>query len=431
VNDPASSTDPYFLEIFDKEGDLIKSIEAFQPAGAGGGAPVTVNQDFNNLTPNGQFRFVQSTSIVNPGTSIEVAYGGWFFEKTNTTATDEIKFNTIAPGSSDPTNTPVREFEYEVTIAGSAESEKHLEIRLKNVRSLEGESIQVGFEALFVSGLNEIEVRSFQFFGTGGAPSASVETAIATAVLGLTYAGFNFSFVVPSIGGKILGDNDDDYLSFRFALPRNQTGAWKIDNVQVTLGSNILPYQYQSTNEAVGDILPAIEPGFINKALVLDNVGVLSWGPAVPIGSIIMWPLDAVPGSWLELDGSSLSTTAFPELFALLGFFYGGSASNFNIPDYRGFFVRGVDNGAGRDPDEGSRTPASGGAAENAGSTQTDEFKSHFHTTDLTAFTGDIQAGGTNLINASSGGLLKDTLLKGGAETRALNIYTKFIIKAL
>lgn len=78
--------------------------------------------------------------------------------------------------------------------------------------------------------------------------------------------------------------------------------------------------------------------------------------PRAPIGSIVMWPLDTAPTDWIECDGQS--TAAYPELAALLGS---------TVPDLRGQFVRGWDNGKGTDPARSIR------------SNQDDLYQAHNH----------------------------------------------------
>lgn len=71
---------------------------------------------------------------------------------------------------------------------------------------------------------------------------------------------------------------------------------------------------------------------------------------------------------WLVCDGRPLTKAAYPALYAKLGQAHGGGfdadknrTGDFNLPDYRGTFLRGVDHGQSRDPDRDSRTPAANG----------------------------------------------------------------------
>jgi microcystin-dependent protein len=53
----------------------------------------------------------------------------------------------------------------------------------------------------------------------------------------------------------------------------------------------------------------------------------------VPVGAMAMWPAAAAPANWLICDGSSRDTTAYATLFAVIGYTYGGSGANFNLPN--------------------------------------------------------------------------------------------------
>lgn len=59
-----------------------------------------------------------------------------------------------------------------------------------------------------------------------------------------------------------------------------------------------------------------------------------------PIGSISYFPYQTVPEGWLHCNGASLNTTAYKELYNAIGYNYGGGAGSFNIPDYRGYFLK-------------------------------------------------------------------------------------------
>lgn len=69
---------------------------------------------------------------------------------------------------------------------------------------------------------------------------------------------------------------------------------------------------------------------------------------SVPIGGIIAWPTNSFPQGYLLCNGQSLSTTGlYANLFAVLGYAYGGVGANFNIPNFQGQFLVGVDNSRG------------------------------------------------------------------------------------
>jgi microcystin-dependent protein len=65
------------------------------------------------------------------------------------------------------------------------------------------------------------------------------------------------------------------------------------------------------------------------------------------IGQIIKIGQDALPPGVLLCDGSSYLTTAYPYLFAAIGYTWGGSGSNFNVPDLRSRSPMGDGQGSG------------------------------------------------------------------------------------
>lgn len=64
----------------------------------------------------------------------------------------------------------------------------------------------------------------------------------------------------------------------------------------------------------------------------------------LPIGVMMMWGSGNAPaGRWRLCDGSSLQAAAFPVLFGVLGYSYGGSGGTFKLPDLRHRVPIGVD----------------------------------------------------------------------------------------
>jgi len=99
----------------------------------------------------------------------------------------------------------------------------------------------------------------------------------------------------------------------------------------------------------------------------------------VPAGTISAFAGTSVPDGWLLCDGSEISRTTYPDLFTTVGgsWGYGDNSSTFNLPDLRGVFLRGVDDGKGQDPDASSRTAINtgGNTGDAVGSYQSEKTK--------------------------------------------------------
>ncbi len=152
-----------------------------------------------------------------------------------------------------------------------------------------------------------------------------------------------------------------------------------------------------------------------------------------------------IPDGWLLCDGRQLSKEQYGNLFKAIGTAHGGNGSpTFNLPDYRGMFLRGVSAGSGRDPDACSRQPAApgGNCGDLVGSLQGSAVASHSHS--YTA--AEIEAqGGKGCLGSAFGSNSSDQnppwndtykvsaqpQPKGasGSETRPVNVYVTYIIK--
>ena len=77
-----------------------------------------------------------------------------------------------------------------------------------------------------------------------------------------------------------------------------------------------------------------------------------------PAGMIGAYPMATCPTGWLQANGAAVSRTTYASLFTAIGTMYGSGdgSTTFNLPDYRGYFLRGWNNGTAIDPDAASRT---------------------------------------------------------------------------
>ncbi|EKQ3329387.1 tail fiber protein [Escherichia coli] len=148
----------------------------------------------------------------------------------------------------------------------------------------------------------------------------------------------------------------------------------------------------------------------------LENLG-LGEGSALPVGVPVPWPSATPPTGWLKCNGAAFSAVEYPKLAK--------AYPTNKLPDLRGEFIRGWDDGRGVD---------SGRALL---STQTDEFKSHSHYFERTwAQTGFDTTGGYYLLAADVSGSVNQqrsdsTNSVGGRESRPRNIAFNYIVRAV
>lgn len=78
----------------------------------------------------------------------------------------------------------------------------------------------------------------------------------------------------------------------------------------------------------------------------------------VPSGAISAFAgaLSTLPAKWLKCDGAAYGVNLYPNLFNTLFYNYGGDGQTvLNVPDFRGYFLRGTSHLTNRDPDAGAR----------------------------------------------------------------------------
>ena len=89
----------------------------------------------------------------------------------------------------------------------------------------------------------------------------------------------------------------------------------------------------------------------------------------IPAGGVGYFAMGTAPTGWLKANGALVSRTTYADLFAAIGVLFGAGdgVNTFTLPDLRGEFVRGLDDGRGVD------------AARTIGSAQAGANASHSH----------------------------------------------------
>ena len=136
----------------------------------------------------------------------------------------------------------------------------------------------------------------------------------------------------------------------------------------------------------------------------------LAW----PAGKLHLFDMAAVPAGnrCLVANGAVVSRTTYARLFAAIGTRYGAGdgATTFQIPDWRGVFFRGLDNGRGLDSGRGLST----------GTYQASQNLQHRHSVPTRSSNGTDEG---YVEDTDSGGLVRTvfTAYEGGSEARPIN----------
>lgn len=151
----------------------------------------------------------------------------------------------------------------------------------------------------------------------------------------------------------------------------------------------------------------------------------------VPTGMVVPFAGSSAPTDWLLCNGAAISRTTYSDLFGICSTTYGvgNGTTTFNIPDLRGYFVRGKDTSGTVDPD-----------VRDLGSTQTDAFQGHKHSVTQNAQKHDeegAEAGESSLSDYSSASISIGSPTTDGvngtprteSETRPVNMALNYIIK--
>ncbi|MEI6166008.1 MAG: phage tail protein [bacterium] len=213
---------------------------------------------------------------------------------------------------------------------------------------------------------------------------------------------------------------------FATAAGNASTAAYAADgaHAQRSDSSGIAGYSTNAGNSASAGY--ATNAGYAEVAGYAANSA-----SSIPAGTIIQFGGTNPPTGFLLCDGSAVSTNTYQVLFNAIGRQWGGSGTNFNVPDLRGQFLRGWAGTSTNsiDPDVYSRTALySGGATSNkVGSYQSSANLAHTHSYDNSSSQSSSSSGSGG--NFQMGAFSSGTSSSGGLESRPKNAYVMYCIK--
>lgn len=221
------------------------------------------------------------------------------------------------------------------------------------------------------------------FTGTHSGDGSALTNIPTSAITGLTTA---LSSYLPLAGGTMTGalinkssiSIDSD--SYRILNFRNNSGstAGMVFSDHTTNAMVTRAYEIGSSTYKEAWLTPAGQ--YILPADPTDNMAAATrqWvlasilNSSLPTGTVTMRFDTTIPSGFLVLNGQAVSRTTYAALFAIYGtsFGAGDGSTTFNLPDTRGLFLRGRDEGRGIDP--------AGNRAFN-NSAQNDGIRNHYH----------------------------------------------------
>lgn len=192
-----------------------------------------------------------------------------------------------------------------------------------------------------------------------------------------------------------------------------------------------IPYGRNDYAAQIGFKQGTTEPTVLVRSVLNDGS---SWTPTRElwhngnldvVGAVVAFACSNPPAGFLIANGAAISRATYAELFARIGTTYGAGngSTTFNLPDYRGEFIRGVDLGRGVDPGRAF------------GSLQLDALQAHTHVSVVTAIG---LSGGTGEFSGAAGSpggtrvtdrVVEVSGARVATETRSRNVAALICIK--
>lgn len=171
-----------------------------------GGAVVPFAAGKNKII-NGDF-FVNQRGFSSTTTSGDYTYDRWKIFSAYNTGSATYSAQTFTAGTAPVTGYEARNYFRCVTSGNSGASTASYSFftqYIEDVRTFANQTITVSFWAKANSGTPKVALEVTQYFGTGGSPSANVNTAAGQVTLSTSWTRYSVTVAVPSISGKTIG----------------------------------------------------------------------------------------------------------------------------------------------------------------------------------------------------------------------------------
>jgi hypothetical protein len=169
-----------------------------------------------NKIINGDF-YINQRAFSSITCSGSPQYGFDRFSATSNTGTVTMSAQTFTPGTAPVAGYEAKNFVRIDSTGQSGTSAYSIFYQpIEDVRTFANQTITVSFWAKASSGTPSIALEIAQGFGSGGSPSAQVNTAGGKVAITTSWARYSFTVAVPSISGKTIGTTHPGNTSINF-----------------------------------------------------------------------------------------------------------------------------------------------------------------------------------------------------------------------
>jgi hypothetical protein len=290
-----------------------------------------------NWMINGDVQIAQQ-GAVNTVTSGDYGPDMFLHLRDGTGATVQLNQVAHTLGQTNVPGNPGFYLEFDQTVAGSGATFNQIQTRLDKVETLSGQQITIAFSGK-ADAARTVDTFVRQDFGTGGSPSADVDTASESHSFTTSWQEFSHTVTLGSVSGKTLG-TADDYLALVFDLPANVVQTIDISDIRIIEGPAVVPFPRQTKQEvqadcdffyqrqsgvgvggyALGTTIARVSTVFRTVMRKAPTVGLLDTTPAILYSnnsqtgssSSITGSVDSIYGTRMGIDGFTGMTADDP-----------------------------------------------------------------------------------------------------------------------
>jgi len=197
---------------------------------------------FRNAIANGNFDIWQRGTVFNSPVDLAKLADCWNISYNGTSGTFEVSKRVFAFGDSPPPGSPRFYLRFHQTVGGVGNTFRDLSTQIEGVETFEGLPVIISLWAKAASP-KPLIIKTEQYFGSGGSPSASVFTTSLPITITTEWTRLTFPTFLQSMEGKTLGANGDDTLDIILSLPPNDTFDLLFYGVQIEAGNVLTDFE--------------------------------------------------------------------------------------------------------------------------------------------------------------------------------------------